>query len=440
MLKLRFCQSTYVESSSNKHRPVSDKSSSKSKYLDKQPLLQKPCTPTVKEKETPIQVSTSSQKDGKHASKNVLDTLSSVSGSLRKIGSEHVQAERPVSLEHGSVAMLQMSSITPDTKPKSSAVSLVPAGPESSKQMQRQEPAGLGESADQKQFHLSEKQTMSPEFSTVKDCLLLNKQADSSPSNEMISADKRPEAKVCTDALYVQLDSGRIEPSLCLANSDARGKGAEKATSSKSSQDSKGKGQVNQKQPEDASKQIAIKHLSAAGGQSSCRVAATPGKLLTCAANFSECRQELSVLSSAKGDASSAKVKTGSTELSAACKEINKKSTSATGSGQAEITKSVSLMALHSAAVVVEAHHPASNLGGKPGNQEKSFFVNTVDVKGKDAIQAQQSVSRKQNVGKDLSRSATTPDRPSALSDDKDSARQRRGKEASRSSPSKKSC
>ncbi|NXE83803.1 MAST4 kinase, partial [Cochlearius cochlearius] len=432
---------TYAESSSNKHRPVSDTSSSKSKYLDKQTLSQKPCTPTVKEKETIIQVSTSSRKDGKHASKNVLDPLSSVSGSSKKMNNEHVQAERPVSLERGSVATIQMSSITPDTKPKSSAVGPVPSGPESSKQMQKQEPAGLGESADQKQLHLSEKQTMSPKFSTVKDCLLLSKQADRNPSNQVIPTDKRPEGKTCTDALYVQLDSGKVEATLCLANCDARGKGTEKTTaSSKSPQDSKGKGQVNQKQPEDANKQIAIKHLSAASGQSSCRVAATPGKPLTCSANFSECRQEVSVLSSVKSDASSAKVKAGSPELPATCKELNKKSTSSPGSGKAEMTKSVSLMALHSTAVVVEAHYPAPNLGGKPGNQEKSFFVNTVDAKGKDAVQAQQSASRKQNVGKDLSRSATTPDRPNALSNDKDSARQRRGKEASRSSPHKKSC
>ncbi|NXC19953.1 MAST4 kinase, partial [Corythaeola cristata] len=438
---------TYVESSS-KHRPVSDTSSSKSKYLDKQTLSQKPCTPTVKEKEAVIQVSASSRKDGKHTNKNVPDPLTSVSGSLRKMSNEHVQAERPVSLEHGSVATLQMSSVTPDTEPKSCAVGPVPAGPESSKQMQRQEPADLGKSADQKQLHLSEKQTMSPKFSTVKDCLLLSKQADRSPSNQIISADKRPEGKTCTDALYVQLDGGKVEPTLCLTNCDARGKGAEKPTaSSKSSQDSKGKGQVNQKQPEDASKQIAIKHLSAASGQSSCRVAATPGKPVTCSANFSECRQEVPVLSSAKSDASSvksdassAKIKAGSPELPTTCKDLNKKSTSSTGSSKAEMTKSVSLMALHSVAVVVEAHHPASNLGGKPGNQEKSFFLNTVDVKGKDAVQAQQSASRKQNVGKDLPKSATTPDRPNALSNDKDSARQRRGKEASRSSPHKKSC
>lgn len=432
---------TCVESSSNKPRAASDTSSSKSKSLDKQTLSQKPCAPTIKEKEIVPQLSTSSRKDGKHASRGVLDHPSPVPGSSRRMNNEHVQAERPVGLDHGSVTTLQMSSTAPDPKPKSSAVGPVPAGPESSKQMQRQDAAGLGESADQKQPRSSEKQTTAPKFSTVKDCLSLNKEADRSPSNEMMAADKRPEGKICTDALYVQLDSGKVEPTLCLTTCDVRGKGAEKATaSSKISQDTKGKGQVNQKQPEDTNKQTAIKHLPAASGQSSCRVAATPGKPLTGSSNFSECRQEASVLSSAKSDASSAKVKPGSSELPATSKELSKKSTSSTGSSKAEMTKSVSLMALHSATIVAEAHHPPSNLGGKPGNQEKPLLVNTVDVKGKDAALTQQSASRKQNVGKDPSRSAATPDRPNALSDDKDSARQRRGKEISRSSAHKKPC
>ncbi|NWS86991.1 MAST4 kinase, partial [Toxostoma redivivum] len=429
-----------VESSSNKPRPASDVSSSKSKSLDKQTLSQKPCAPIIKEKETVTQLSVSSRKDGKQASKSVLDHPSPVTGSSRRTNNEHVQAERPVALDHGSVTTLQMSSTAPDTKPKS-AVGPLPAGPESSKQVQRQDTAGLGQSADQKQLRFSEKQTTAPKFSTVKDCLSLNKEADRSPSNEMIAADKRPEGKICTDALYIQLDSGKVEPTLCLTTCDIRGKGAEKAiTSSKISEDIKGKGQVNQKQPEDANKQMAIKHLPAASGQSSCRVTAAPGKPMTYSSNFSECRQEVSVLSSAKIDASSAKVKPGSSELPATCKELSKKSTSSTGSSKAEMTKSVSLMALHSATVVAEPHQPASNLGGKPGNQEKPLFINTVDVKGKDAVLTQQSASRKQNVGKDLARSAATPDRPNALSDDKDSARQRRGKEVSRSSAHKKAC
>ena len=91
-------------------------------------------------------------------------------------------------------------------------------------------------------------------------------------------------------------------------------------------------------------------------------------------------------MSLAKSDASSAKVKAGSPELpSSSCKEQSKKSTSSTGNSKTEMTKSVSMITLHSAAVV-EAHHSTSNLGGKPGNQDKSF-VNTVDVKGKDAAQ-----------------------------------------------------
>ncbi|NXK47792.1 MAST4 kinase, partial [Chauna torquata] len=430
-----------VESSSNKLRPASDMSSSKSKHLDKQLFSQKPCTPATKEKETTIQVSVNSRKDGKHASKNAPDPPSFVSGSSRKMNNEHVQVEKLVTLEHGLVSTLQVSTIAPDTKPKYFAVGPGPTGLEISKQMQSQEPGGFEESADQKLLHLTEKQTVSPKFSTVKDCLLLSKQADRSPSNQTMSPDKRPEGKICTDALYVQHDRGKVEPTLYLTNCDARAKGAEKSTtSSKSSQDSKGKGQINQKQPEDSNKQVAVKHLLTTSGQSACRVASVPGKPLTCSASFSECRQEVSVLSSVKSDASSAKVKAGSPELPAASyKELSKKSTSSTGYGKAEMTKSVSLMTLHSATVVIEAHHSASNIGGKPGNQEKSF-VNTVDVKGKDAVQAQQSASRKQNVGKDLSRSVTTPDRPNALSNDKDSARQRRGKEALRSSPHKKSC
>uniref|UniRef100_A0A8C9LCA8 non-specific serine/threonine protein kinase n=1 Tax=Pavo cristatus TaxID=9049 RepID=A0A8C9LCA8_PAVCR len=430
---------TGMESSTNKLRPVSDVSSSKSKHSDKQTFSQKPCTPNTKEKETVVQVSASSRKDGKHAGKTVPDSPSFVSGSLRKMNNEHVKVEKPVILEHGLVSSLKVSSITPDTKPKSSTVDSGPTGPEISKQMQKQEPAGFGDSADQKLFHFSEKQTVSPKFSTVKDCLLLNKQADRSPNNQTTSPDRRPEGKICTDALYVQHDNGKMEPTLCLANCDVRAKGSEKSTtSSKCSQDSKGKGQINQKQPEDSSKQIAIKHVPAASGQSSYRVAAVPGKPLACSANFSECRQEVSVLSLAKSDASSAKAKAGSPELSSSShKEQSKKSTSSTGNSKTEMTKSVSMITLHSAAVV-EAHHSASNLGGKLGNQEKSF-VNTVDVKGKDAAQTQQSASRKQNVGKDLTRSVTTPDRPNALSNDKDSVRQRRGKEASRSSPHKKS-
>ncbi|XP_074923084.1 microtubule-associated serine/threonine-protein kinase 4 isoform X2 [Chelonoidis abingdonii] len=430
--------SAYMESSNNKSRQINETCSSKSKHSDKFTFAQKQCTANMKEKETVIQPSAGSRKDGKHANKSLQDSHSFVS--QRELNNEHVQVEEPLGLEHGSAPSIQISSSTPETKPKSSCNGQAPAGPENSKHFLSQETAGFSETADQKQLYVNEKQNMPPKFSTVKDCLLLNKLSDKGPSNQAITADKRPEGQKCTEALYVQNDSGKLESSLFL-NCDP-GKVAEKAPIvSKGSPDSKGKGQVSQKQLTDANKQITAKLLSAATVQSSCHSAVTPSKQLNCPPNFPESRQEASHLSSANNDVSSAKVKTGSPELpDTSCKELKKQATSSTGDGKREITKSVSLLTLHSSAIPVEALHPASNLGSKPGNQEKPLSTsNTVDVKVEDPIQAQPPAAKKQNVGKDLPRSVATSDRPNALSSDKDSVRQRRGKDTSWSSPHKKS-
>ncbi|XP_048705889.2 microtubule-associated serine/threonine-protein kinase 4 isoform X4 [Caretta caretta] len=432
--------SACMESSNNKSRQITETCSSKFKHCDKFTFAQKQYTANIKEKETVIQPSAGSRKDGKHVNKNVQDSLAFVPLSQRKLSNEHVQVEKPLGLERGSAPSIQINSSTPETKPKSSCNGHAPAGPENSKHFLSQETASFSETADQKQLYISEKQNMPPKFSTVKDCLLLNKLADKGPSNQAITKDKRPEGQKCTEALYVQSDNGKLEPRLFL-NCD-RGKVAEKAAIvSKGSPDSKGKGQVNQKQLTDANKQITAKLLSASTVQNSCHSAVTPSKQLICPPNFPECRQEACRLSSANNDVSSTKVKTGSPELPVtSCKELEKQATSSTGDGKREITKSVSLLTLHSSAVPVEALHPASNLGSKPGNQEKPLSaINTVDVKGKDAIQAQPPAAKKQNVGKDLPRSVTTPDGPNALSSDKDSVRQKRGKDASWSSPHKKS-
>ncbi|XP_067425229.1 microtubule-associated serine/threonine-protein kinase 4 isoform X2 [Emydura macquarii macquarii] len=433
--------SAYVESTNNKSRQVNETCSSKSKHSDKFTFAQKQCTANIKE--PVIQPFAGSRKDGKPANKNVQDSLSLVPISQRELNNEHVQVDRPLGLEHSSAPSIQINSSTPDTKLKSSFNSHASAGPENSKHFLRQETAGFSEAADQKQLYASEKQNMPPTFSTVKDCLLLSKQTDKGPSNQAITADKRPEGKKCTEALYVQNDSGKLEPSLSLTNCDARGKGAEKAAIvSKGIPDSKGKGQVNQKQLTDVNKQITAKLLSSVTEQSSCRSAVTPSKQLNCPPNFPECRQEASGLSSANNDVASTNIKAGLSELPVtSSKELKKQTTSSTGGdGKREITKSISLLAVHSSAIPAEALHPASNLGSKPGNQEKPLSANnTVDVKGKDPIQVQSPAAKKQNVGKDLPRSVTTPDRPNALSSEKDSVRQRRGKDASRSSPHKKS-
>ncbi|XP_074851587.1 microtubule-associated serine/threonine-protein kinase 4 isoform X2 [Carettochelys insculpta] len=433
--------STCPESSNNKSRQVTETCSSKSKHSDKITVAQRQCTANVKEKETVIQTPAGFRKDGKHANEYVQDSLSFVPVSQKKLNNEHVQVERPPGLEHGSAPSIQISSSTPEIKSKSFYNGHAPSGPENFKHFLRQETAGFSGAAEPKQHSICEKQNMLPKLSTVKDCPLLNKQADKGPSNQAVAADKGPEGQKCTEALYVQNDGGRLEPSLSFTNCDARGKVAEKAVViSKGSPDSKGKGQVNQKQFTDANKQITTKLTSAAPVQSACRSAVTPSKHLNCPPTFPECRQETSGLSS-NNDASSTKVKAGLPELPVtSCKELKKQATPPTGDGKREITKSVSLLTLHSSSILVEAFHPASNLGSKPGNQEKTLSSsNTVDVKGKDPNQVQPSAAKKQNIGKDLSRSVTTSDRPNALSSDKDSVRQRRGKDASRSSPHKKS-
>uniref|UniRef100_A0A7M4FJY9 non-specific serine/threonine protein kinase n=1 Tax=Crocodylus porosus TaxID=8502 RepID=A0A7M4FJY9_CROPO len=430
-----------METSNNKSRQVPDTSSSKSKPFDKVTLSQKQCTANIKEKEVLVQPSDSSRKDGRPASKSMQDPLCFVSGSERRLTNEYVQVDRPVVLERASVSAIQSDRSTSESKSKSSCIGHVSAVPENIKPSQRPEPAGFSELADQKQLYTSEKQSMPPKFSTVKDCLSLSKQADKSSSSHIISADKRPEGKKFTEALYVQNDNGKLEPSISLMNCDARGKGAEKTTlGSKGSQDSKGKGQVNQKQLTNASKQTATKHPSSATVQSSCCAAATPAKQLICPPSFPECKQEASVFSSANSDASSTKVQGGLPEVPvASCKELKKPTSCSTGDGKMVMTKSISLATLSSAALPAEALHPASNLGGKSENQERSLSSNnTVDIKGKDTSQTQPP-ARRQNVGKDIPRSVTTPDRPHALSSDKDSARQRRGKDAARSSPHKKS-
>ncbi|XP_075788470.1 microtubule-associated serine/threonine-protein kinase 4 isoform X3 [Pelodiscus sinensis] len=434
--------SVYMENSNNRSRQVTETCSSKSKHSDKFTFAQKQSPAYIKEKENVIQLSTGSRKDGKYANKNVQDSLSFVPVSQRKLNNEHIQVEKPVDLEDGSAPSIQINSNTLETKPKSSCNGHAPAGPENSKLFLGQETAGFSEAADQKQLYKSEKQNMPPKFSTVKESLLLNKQADKGPSNQAITADKKPEGQKCTEALYVQKDSGKLEPCLSFTNCDARGKVAEKAAIvSKGSPDSKGKGQANQKQLTDANKQITAKLLSAATVQSSCRSAVTPSKHLNCPPSFPECRQEASGLSSTNNDLSSTKIKADSPELPVtSCKELKKQATSSAGDCKREITKSVSLLTLHSSAIPVEALLPASNLGSKSGNQEKPLSASsTVDVKGKDPNQAQPPSIKKQNVGKDLSRSVTTSDRPNALLSDKDSVRQRRGKDASRSSPHKKS-
>ncbi|KAH0627982.1 hypothetical protein JD844_008616, partial [Phrynosoma platyrhinos] len=416
-----------TESSAIKSRQVSDTCSSNLKNSDK--LTQKQIVKNSKEKESGIQTLAGSRKEGKNVG------FSYFSSSQKKLNSEHIQVEQHLIIERESEPIIQTHSTMPEKQLKSSIKSQEAAvSTDNTKHFQRHQMTNLSDPVDQKPYHIRSKQSTPLKVSAVKESPLLNRQSDKGPSNQTSVAEKQPEAKKSTEALYFQNDHGKSDPSLSLPSCDARGKAVDKTvTGSKNVQDTKGKGHMNQKQPAEGSKQHAAKHSSSISFQSSCRPAAVTTKPLDCPSSFSESRQEVHVLLSTKA-------KLGPPEpLAASCKEVKKQTSSSIADGRAEITKSVSLLGMHCTPSPVEEHIPISDCGGKLRNQERSHSANTVDIKGKDPILPQSSAVKKQNVGKDLPKSGTSADSLNALSSDKDSARQRRGKDTSKSSPHKKS-
>ncbi|XP_060091869.1 microtubule-associated serine/threonine-protein kinase 4 isoform X3 [Heteronotia binoei] len=425
-----------MENSSVKSRHVPDSCSSKSKHSDKLAPTQKQTTTNLKEKETGIQVLAGSRKEGKSTSKTALDSFSNPSSSQRKLNNEHIQVEKHLVIECRSEPSILINNSMPEKQLKSFSNSHAAAAPENSKHFQRQEMASLSDPLDQKPLHVRSKQTMPPKVAAVKDCPLPSKHMDKGPGHQASFTEKQAEGKKCTDALYFQNDSGNSDPSLSSTGYDTRGKAVEKAvTGSKNSQDIKGKGHSNQKHSAEGSKQHAhaAKHSSLAALHSTCRPATTVNKQLDSPSSFPECRQEALLLPLAKA-------KLGSSEaVAVSCREVKKQVTSSSAEGRAEMTKSISVLGLYSVAAPAEEHVPTSTVRGKPRSQERPQSTNTtVDIKGRDPILPQSSAARKQNVGKDLPKSGTPADSLNALSSDKDSARQRRGKDASRSSPHKK--
>ncbi|XP_077203400.1 microtubule-associated serine/threonine-protein kinase 4 isoform X7 [Paroedura picta] len=427
--------SSCMETNSVKSRHAPDSCSSKLKHSDKLALTQKQTTPNLKEKETGIQVLAGSRKEGKSVSKTALDSFSNPSSSQRKLNNEHIQVERHLVIECRSEPSILINSAMPEKQLKSFSNShAVAAAPENTKHFQRQEMASFSDPLDQKPLHVRSKQTVPPKVAAVKDCPLPSRHVDKGPSHQAPSAEKQAEGKKCTDALYVQSDPGNLDPNLSSSGCETRGRAAEKSvTGNKNLQDIKGKGHAHQKLSAEGSKHHAAKHSPSAAWQSTCRPAAVVNKQIDCLSGFPECRQEALALPSAKA-------KLGSSEAAAAsCREVRKQASSSSTEGRAEMTKSISVLGLHSVASPAEEYLSTSGVRGKPRSQERLPSANsTVDMKGREPITPQSSAARKQNVGKDLPKSGTPADCLNALSSDKDSARQRRGKDASRSSPHKK--
>uniref|UniRef100_A0A670XWD2 non-specific serine/threonine protein kinase n=1 Tax=Pseudonaja textilis TaxID=8673 RepID=A0A670XWD2_PSETE len=413
-----------MENSTVKSKQVLDACSSKLKHSEKS--AHKPLATQVKEKENGALGMAGSRKEGKNIFKITLDSFTHSSSSQRKLNNAPIQTEQNVVISCRSEPPVQLNKTIAENQLKSFSKS---QGTENTKFFQKEETASLGDPVDQKPFHLRNK----PKVSSAKECPLLNKERDKDSSNPIVSPEKQPEGRKCTDALYFQSDSRKLDPSLSVSACDARGKGVEKsATGNKNFQDCKGKGHANPKQLAEGSKSNPTKHSSLTTLQNSCRTVGNTTKQLDVPFSCPEPRQKAPVLPSSK-----AKVLSAAPPLEASCKEVKKPSSfSSSAEGR---TETVSLLNFRCTSPPKEEQVLTSDLGGKPRGQERSHSASTMDIKGRDPSLPQSSAIKKQNVGKDLPKSGTTNDSLNALSLDKDSSRQKRGKDPSRHSPHKKS-
>ncbi|XP_072462564.1 microtubule-associated serine/threonine-protein kinase 4 isoform X3 [Notamacropus eugenii] len=468
-----------VEGSGHKLKPAPEVCPPKSKPSEKLAASQKQCAGATKEKEASPQVPSSACKEGKSTNRTVPETFSFISGSQRKLNNEGVQGDRAPDSQSGPAPSCQVEGDTTlDNKLKSLGNSN-PTGVHS----QKQDPTGLIELVEQKLSTVPEKQSLPlkhPKPSTVKDSTSLCKQTDKSPSPSATCkqtdkgqspsatckqtdkgpspsatckqtdkgpgpvasmADKKPEGKKCTDALYVLPDCGNLEHSLSLTSCEVKVKGGEKAAvAGKSFSEPKGKVLPSQKQLMETSKQGGMKRSPSATGQSSFHSAAHSEKTLSSSSSFPESKSGVLETSAVAGDTLFAKTNGSQAELPVP----NTRDFRKPGSGadnRTQMTKSDSLPSFSSTAASLESHHPDSPLRGDVRTLDRALSTTTTpgEVKGKESILAQTLAARKQNVGKDIPRSATNTDRLITPSSEKDSVvRQRRGKESLRTSPHKK--
>ncbi|XP_071468644.1 microtubule-associated serine/threonine-protein kinase 4 isoform X4 [Marmota flaviventris] len=429
------------ESSDHNLRPGPDPGPSKSKHPDRSLSSQKSSVVTAKGKEPVTQPLSGSSREGRSNSKGGLDVFTAIPGSQSKAnevggGGESVPFN-PLHTEE--------SPFDPKLKPSSGH------GPEKQeKQLHLPRPGhpGFSESVDHKPPIVSEKQSLSPKHpkpSTVKDCPPLCRQTDRSPSQQVPAADRKPEGKKCTEALYVPAaDSGKLEASLSLAHGEARLKGTEKpgAAVGKGSSEAKGKGPGPQKTLAEAGKLSSMKRSPSATGQSSFRSSALPEKSLSYSSSFPEAQPGVRDAATASSSPSSAKANGAALEPTAPSNRDHRKSQSG-ADGRTQMTKSDSLPSFRLATSTLESQHSDSQGLSGVGHRDRALSVTaaTGETKGREPAPSQPLPTRKQNVGREAIKAPQAPnsDRPITLSSEKDFVvRQRRGKESLRSSPHKK--
>ncbi|XP_033035635.1 microtubule-associated serine/threonine-protein kinase 4 isoform X8 [Trachypithecus francoisi] len=436
----------HSENSSHKPRPGPDPGPPKSKHPDRSLSSQKPSVGATKGKEPATQSLGGGSREGKGHSKSGLDVFPATPGSQNKasdgIGQGQSGPSVPLHTDRGPL----------DTKPQSISGGRPLEVLEKPVHLPRSGHPGPSEPADQKLSTVGEKQTLSPKHpkpSTVKDCPTLckqtdNRQTDKSLSQPATTTDRRAEGKKCTEALYAPAEGDKLKADLSFAQSEARLKGAERPAAGvgKGFPEARGKGPGPQKPPTEADKPSGMKRSPSATGQSSFRSTALPEKSLSCSSSFPETRTGVREASTASSDTFSAKAAGGALEPPAPSNRDHRKAQPA-GEGRTHMTKSDSLPSFRVSTLALESHHPDPNTVGGTSHRDRALSVTATvgETKGNDPAPAQPPPTRKQNVGRDVTKPSPAPntDRPISLSNEKDFVvRQRRGKESLRSSPHKK--
>ncbi|XP_077629711.1 microtubule-associated serine/threonine-protein kinase 4 [Crocuta crocuta] len=422
------------ESGSHKPGPGPDPSPAKSKHPDRAPSSQKPSVGPVAGRESAAQSPLGPSREGKGSGKGVLDAFPALPGCQNT--ATHVISPGG----SGPSVSLHTQGGPLDARVKPTSGGQPPEAPEKPPHPPQQGHPGEGEPGDQKAAPASEKQNLSPKHpkpATVKDCPALCRQTDRSPSSQAATTtDRKSEGKKCTEALYVPADDGKLEASLAaLAPGEARPKGPERpaAATGKGLPEAKGKVLSPQKPLIEAGKPSGMKRSPSATGQSSFRSTAVPEKSLSSSSSFPEARPGAREAAAISGDVSSARAG------GAAAKTLPG------GDGRTHMTKSDSLPTFRSSTVTLELHHPGPHVAGTAGPRDRALSVTaptpTGETKGKEPVAAPPSQTKKQNSGREVTKvsPAQNPDRPIALSSEKDFVvRQRRGKESLRNSPHKK--
>ncbi|XP_035147398.2 microtubule-associated serine/threonine-protein kinase 4 isoform X19 [Callithrix jacchus] len=431
----------HSENSSHKPRPGPDPSPPKSKHPDRSLSSQKPSVGATKGQEPAIQSVGGSSREGKGHSRSGPDVFPATPGSQNKASGEVGQGES------GPSVRLHTDGGPLDSKPQPASGGRPLEVSEKPMHLPRPGHPGPSEPADQKLTSVGEKQTLSPKHpkpSTVKDCPALCRQTDKSPSQPAATTDRRAERKKCTEALYAPADGDTLEASLAFAHGEARLKGAERPAAGvgKGFPEARGKGPGPQKPPAEADKPSSVKRSPSATGQSSLRSMALPEKPLNCSSSFPETRPGVREASTACSDTSSDKAAGGAPEPPASSNRNHRKAQPA-GEGRTHMTKSDSLPCFRVSTLALESHHPDPNTMGGASHRDRALSVTATvgETRGKDPAPAQLPTTRKQNVGRDVTKPSPAPntDRPISLSNEKDFVvRQRRGKESLRSSPHKK--